>query len=221
MSNPFQVVHDFEAAVCEYTGAPYCVTTNSCTMALLLAAAWCRDRYNAPANMWADPIIEIPKKTYVGVPMSIINARCSVSFRHEEWLGDYQLKPYPIWDSARYFSADMYASGRFVCVSFHHSKILGDSQGGAILHDNSEADAWFRRARFDGRTEGVPPKEDTFACLSPHRGVRQSHNFVGWHCYISPDVASRLLWKLSRLPKVNKPLPNDDYPELDKMEVFR
>lgn len=37
--NPFQVVKDFERALCEYTGAPYAVTTTSCTMALLLAVA--------------------------------------------------------------------------------------------------------------------------------------------------------------------------------------
>ena len=37
MSKSFQVVRDFEAALCEYTGAPYAVAVNSCTMALLLA----------------------------------------------------------------------------------------------------------------------------------------------------------------------------------------
>jgi len=94
------------------------------------------------------------------------------------------------------------------CVSFHTSKILGDSQGGAILHDNAEADAWLRRARFDGRTEGVAPKDDNF-------------DMVGWHAYMSPDVAARLLWKLSVLPKHNEPLPNDDYPDLSQHEAFR
>lgn len=95
-----------------------------------------------------------------------------------------------------------------MCVSFHASKILGDTQGGAILHDDDEADAWLRRARFDGRTEGVAPKDDTFTQ-------------VGWHCYMSNDVAARLLLKLSVLPKDNAPLPNDDYPDLSKLEIFK
>jgi pseudaminic acid cytidylyltransferase len=70
-----------------------------------------------------------------------------------------------------------------ICVSFHWSKTLGEfRQGGAILHDNEEADAWLRRARFDGRTEGVAPKDDTSTLL----GVALLHG--------PADVAARLLW---------------------------
>ena len=203
MPNPFQVVRDFERAVCEYTGAPYCVTTNSCTMALLLACKWYREKTYDFAE-----VITIPSKTYVGVPMSIIHAGAEVAFREEEWLGVYQLSPLPVWDSARFFSSGMYIDGTMQCVSFHATKILGDTQGGAILHDNAEADRWFRRMRFDGRSEGVPPNKDTFT-------------EIGYHCYMSPDVAARLLHKLSVLPEHNRPLDNDDYPDLSMFGVFR
>ena len=203
MSNPFQVVRDFERAVCDYTGAPYCVTTNSCTMALLLAVKWYREQARDDAE-----VITIPSRTYVGVPMSIINAGAEVAFREEEWLGMYQLSPLPVFDSARWFSGGMYYPGQMQCVSFHATKTLGDTQGGAILHDNAEADRWFRRMRFDGRTEGVPPNKDCFT-------------EIGYHCYMSPDVAARLLHKLSVLPKHSKPLPNDDYPDLSMFKVFR
>jgi len=201
--NPYQVVRDFEAALCEYTGAKYAVTTNSCTMALLLVVAW--HLRNQPKD-FID--VSIPKRTYVSVPQSIIHAGGRPVFRDESWIGAYQLKPLPVLDSARRFTSGMYRAGQFQCVSFHASKILGDTQGGAILHDNDEADAWLRRARFDGRTEGVAPKDDTF-------------NQVGWHCYMSNDVAARLLLKLSVLPKHNEPLPNDLYPDLSQMEIFR
>jgi dTDP-4-amino-4,6-dideoxygalactose transaminase len=97
--------------------------------------------------------------------------------------------------------------GKMQCVSFHHSKILGDTQGGAILHDDPEADKWLRRARFDGRTEGVAPKDDDI--------------MLGYHCYMSPDVAARLLWKLSKLPLHNADLPNDDYPDLSQIQAFK
>lgn len=228
MSNPYQVVRDFEAALCEYTGAPYAVTTNSCTMALLLAVAW-HLQMNRPFGYSlarGHGVIEIPKRTYVSVPMSIIHAGGRPTFRDEDWRGAYQLKPLPVWDSARYFSRGMFPylqsedaerndngqadsiRRQMVCVSFHASKTLGDTQGGAILHDIPEADAWLRRARFDGRTEGVVPKDDDF---------RQ----IGWHCYMSPDVAARLLFKLHSLPRLNAPLPNDDYPDLSKMEIFK
>jgi len=204
MPNPFQVVRDFERAVCGYTGAPYCVTTNSCTMALLLACKWAFRDTGRVRNCG----VSIPSRTYVGVPMSIINAGGKVFFRDEEWLGMYRLSPLPIWDSARFFSSGMYVPGSMQCVSFHATKILGDTQGGAILLDNAEADRWFRRMRFDGRTEGVPPNKDTFT-------------EIGYHCYMSPDVAARLLHKLSVLPKRNEPLPNGDYPDLSMFKVFR
>ena len=195
--NPYQIVADFESALCEYVGARYAVTTNSCTMALLLACKW----YN-------EPVIEIPSRTYVSVPMSIIHAGGKPAFRDESWSGAYRLKPLPVWDSARRFTAGMYAPGQMQCVSFHASKILGHSQGGAILHDDPEADQWFRRARFDGRAQGVAPRYDDIT-------------MIGWHCYLSADVAAALLLKLHHLPRHNADLPNDDYPELSQMEVFR
>lgn len=204
----YKVVSQFEEALSDYTGAPYAVTTNSCTMALLLACAY---TLHGPSNngvVWP-PAIEIPKRTYVSVPMSILHVGGRVIFRDENWSGCYQLKPYPVWDCARRFTSGMAVSpNKFYCVSFHSSKILGDTQGGCILHHSTKADAWFRRARFDGRWEGIAPKDDHFSML-------------GWHCYMSPDVAARLLLKLSVLPKNNPDLPNDDYPDLSKMEIFK
>jgi dTDP-4-amino-4,6-dideoxygalactose transaminase len=201
MKNPYQVVRDFEAAVADYTGAPYVVAVNSCTMALTLALAW-HLRDGKPS------FVEIPKRTYVSVPMAIIHAGGQPTFRDQNWSGAYRLEPYPVFDCARAFTSGMYCPGDFQCVSFHAAKILADTQGGAILHDSPEADLWLRRARFDGRTEGVAPKDDTFTQ-------------IGWHCYMSPDVAARLLLKLSVLPKHNLQLPNDDYPDLSTMEIFK
>lgn len=209
MSNPFKVVAEFEAALCEYTGAPYAVAVNSCTMALLLAVKW-HVLENAPTEpmVYYKPRICIPKRTYVSVPMSIIHAGAEVAFRDEKWSGLYKLDPLPVWDCARFFTQDMYMPGQMMCVSFHTTKILGDTQGGAILLGNEEAYKWFKRMRFDGRTEGVPPHLDAIT-------------EVGYHCYMSPDVAARLLHKLSVLPKVNAPLPNDHYPDLSSFEVFK
>jgi len=227
-SNPHQVTRDFERAIAEYTGAPYVVAVNSCTAALTLAVAWhlrgsARAEYDDTFGVWSNEI-EIPKRTYISVPMAIIHAGGRPVFRDESWIGSYQLKPLPVWDSARWFSQGMYGangatiggpapfswygSGQFACVSFHASKTLGIEQGGAILHDNPEADAWFRKARFDGRTEGVAPKDDQF-------------DMIGWHCYMNPSTAAQGLLKLHSLPKHNEPLPNDEYPELDKLEIFK
>ena len=139
--------------------------------------------------------------------MSIIHAGGNVAFRDEDWTGAYQLKPYPIYDCARRFTSGMYFPGQFQCVSFHWSKILGLGQGGAILHDNPEADKWLRKVRFDGRTEGVDPKDDDI--------------IMGYHCYMSPETAAQGLMRLSLLPLHNPDLPNSDYPDLSRMEVFK
>lgn len=202
MPNPFKIIDDLEAALCEYTGAPYAVTVNSCTMAILLAVKWHYDKFYTVKR------IQCPKRTYVSVPMSIIHAGYKVEFIDEDWLGEYQLKPLPVWDSARRFTSGMYKLGQMQCVSFHATKTLGDTQGGAILLNNADAYEWLKRMRFDGRTQGVPPIADNFT-------------EIGYHCYMSPDVAARLLHKLSVLPFVNAPLPNDNYPDLSTFEVFK
>lgn len=198
MPSPYQVTRDFERALAHYTGAPYAVAVNSCTAALLLAILWQRKA----------GVIEIPRRTYVSVPCAIKLAGYSVAWRDEDWRGAYQLKPLPIWDCARRFTSGMYISGQFQCVSFSSSKILGIEQGGAILHDCFEADDWFRRMRFDGRTEGVLATEDTF-------------DLVGHHAIMLPSIAAQLLLKLYHLPQHNEDLPRVEYPDLSKHVAFK
>ena len=194
--NPHQVTKDFEAALCEYTGAKYAVATNSCTSALLLCCA-----------LHEVEEVTIPKHTYVGVAQSILNAGGRVSFSDKRWVGMYQLYPYPIIDAAKRTTRGMYIDGMYMCISLHVSKILGVDQGGVILHNDDEADELLRRMRFDGRSEGVSPKDDTF--------IR------GYHCYLSPSVAAQALWKLSTLPDYNEDLPMDDYGDLSVQEIFK
>ena len=209
MFSPYRIGRGFEAALAEYTGAPLVVTTTSCTMALLLALKWWMHTEWPQHEAEGIPRpIEIPKRTYIGVPMSILNAGCRVTFREEQWSGEYLLSPAAIWDSARRFTSGMYRPGMMQTVSFHWSKILGLGQGGAILHDNDEADVFLRKARFDGRTEGVPPSED-------------EPTFAGVHAYMMPRDAAEGLSRLAVLPRDNADLPWDDYPDLSKMEIFK
>lgn len=197
---PYEVTRRFESALCAYTGAPFAVALNSCSAALLLAVQWCDGGRRLT--------VQIPKRTYVSAACSIKLAGCKIAWRDEEWRGAYQLRPFPIMDSARRFASGMYREGLFQCVSFAAAKILGAEQGGAILHDNAEADAWFRRMRFDGRTEGVDPLEDTF-------------DLVGHHVLMIPSVAATLLVRLHHLPQHNADLPHYEYPALDKHPAFK
>jgi dTDP-4-amino-4,6-dideoxygalactose transaminase len=202
--NPHQVTKDFEMALCDYTGATYAVCVNSCTMALFLACKY--------LNVCE---VTLPKFTYQSVPMQIIHAGGTVRFEDRPWKGAYRLRPYPIYDAARRFTFDMFETiacrpleNNYVCVSFHASKILGLEQGGAILHDSKVADDWFRRARFDGRAEGVSPRDDL-------------HPILGYHCYMNPSTAAQGLLKLYSLPKHNEDLENSPYPDLSTWEIFK
>lgn len=209
-TNPHQVTADFERELCSYTGSKFAVCTNSCTMAILLALAWhipprCRliDRDKRPR-------VSMPKTGYFSVAQSIVHAGGWPVFRDEEWSGAYQLSPFPVWDSARRFTSSMYVKGQFQCVSFHASKILGLEQGGAILHDDEEADSWLRRSRMDGRTPGADPATDDY-------------NAIAWRCYMNPSTAAQGILKLWSMPAQNDDIPNlYDWPkDLSKLEVYR
>lgn len=190
---PYEVTRRFEQALCEYTGAPFAVAVNSCTAALLLALEW-----HFPT------IVELPKRTYVSVPHSVVHAGHKVEFYDESFAGVYQLRPLPIWDCALRFTSDMYTlSGQYLCISFAAAKILGIEQGGAILHDDPDFDQWARRMRFDGRTEGVDPHDDTF-------------DLVGHHCIMLPSIAAQGLLRIYHLPKHNPDQVRDDYPDLSR-----
>src|SRR3990167_8153032 len=207
--DPYRVTRDFESALSAYTGAPHVVCVNSCTAALMLAIEW-HHRPGADYPHLSDALnrVEIPRRTYVSVPCAIRLAGQAVTWRNEDWRGAYQLKPLPIWDCARRFTSGMYIAGQFQCLCFSAAKILGIEQGGAILHDNAEADPWFRKMRFDGRTEGVDPQEDTF-------------DLIGHHCIMLPSIAAQALLRLYHLPKDNPDMPEGHYPDLSKHSAFR
>ena len=203
-SNPYQVTRQLEEMLCAYTGAKFAVALNSASAALMLAVKWHTPNVSGPLVG-----VNIPRHTYVSVPCAILNAGPFwVTWRDEDWRGEYQLRPLPVWDSARRFTSMMYRAGQFQCVSFATSKILGVEQGGAILHDTAEADAWFRKMRFDGRTEGVDPREDTF-------------DVVGHHCIMLPSIAAQLVLKLHHLPLHNEDLPDYPYPDLSQHPAFK
>lgn len=193
---------DFEVALAEYAGAPYAVAVTSCTIAIFLALQWHKNR-SGPS-----PIIACPKYTYCSVPMQIIHAGAKINWVEDDWesRGWYTLYPTTVIDSARLLTSGMYKPHTLMCVSFHWTKHLGLGQGGAILTDSREAVTWLRKARFDGRTPGVPPSMDTF--------------MIGWHAYMSPRDAAEGITRLATLPQHNDPLPWDGYPDLSKQAVF-
>jgi len=197
---PYDIVEAFEKRVAEYTGAKYGVAVNSCTNALFLSCLY----FNV------DEVI-LPAHTYVGVAQSVINAGGKVKFKDYEWQGWYQLQPYWIIDSARRFRRNMYnefGHDNLICLSFHWFKHIPIGQGGMILTNKERDVKWFKGARFDGRTEGVPAKEDTF-------------QVPGYHCYMTPEQAARGLMFMENVKDEYEDLPETEYPDLSLQECFK
>lgn len=199
--NPFKIVQMFEEEVAEYTGAPYAVSVDSCTNALFLTCKFLEVSE-----------VTIPSQTYLSVPMSIIQAGGEVIFdktpKTNHWQGLYQLKPYPIYDSAKRFTSNMYKEGAYMCLSFHIKKSLGIGKGGMILTDNIDAVNWFKRARYEGRSEKFY-KEDNITSM-------------GWNMYMTPQEAAHGLCLMQNYPEHTDDVTEiNGYRDLTEFDFFK
>lgn len=164
-----KVTEEFEQDLCKYTGAPFAVAVDNMSNGLWLCLMY--------HNVKGKEVI-VRSHTYPSVPQEVILAGGKVVFEPSAptLKGMYQLKPYPIWDSALRFTHDMYKAGQMQCVSFTGQyKHLKLGKGGAVLLDNEEAYLWMKKARNSGRNE-----------CSYHV---DSITTIGRNCYMHPSVA--------------------------------
>ena len=205
VNNPFKVVQMFEEEIANYTGAPFAVSVDSCTNALFLSVHYCKQQLGKSD-------ITIPAKTYLSVPQSIVHAGCGVVFDKSveinNWKGIYQLKPYPVFDSAKRFTSGMYVPDTFMCLSFHVKKHLGLGKGGMILTDNEDAVRWFKKARYEGRNEVNYVDDDI--------------DMLGWNMYMTPQIATHGLSLMQNFPLHTEDLEeNGGYRDLTGFTVFK
>lgn len=191
----------FEEEIAEYAGSKYAVSVDSCTNALFLCCKYLDVKE-----------VTIPCKTYLSVPMSVLHSGAKVVFDKtpsiNHWNGVYQLKPYPIYDSAKRLTSNMYIKDSFMCLSFHIKKQLPIGKGGMILTDDADAVEWFKRARYEGRSE-VYYKEDNVKTL-------------GWNMYMTPQQASTGLALFQNYPEHNADLEEKNgYRDLTEFDVFK
>jgi len=199
--NPFKIVQMFEEEVANYTGAKYAVAVDSCTSALFLCMRYYRD------TQTYSPIVTIPSKTYLSVPQSIIHAGFKVNFDESlnDWKGIYQLAPYPIYDAAKRFTSGMYIEDSFMCLSFHIKKHLKIGKGGMILTNDTDAVEWFKKARYEGRSE-VPYKQDNISMM-------------GWNMYMTPVEGATGLSLMQDYPEHVDDL-TETYKDLTENDLF-
>lgn len=199
--NPYKIVQMFEEEMSWYTGAPYAISVDSCTNALFLSCKY----------LEVEEVI-IPSKTYLSVPMSIMQAGGTVTFdtrpTTNHWTGMYQLTPYPIYDAAKRLTSNMYIPGSFMCLSFHIKKKLGIGKGGMILTDNPDAAEWFKKARYEGRSEKFYKEDDI--------------DSIGWNMYMTPQEAAQGLALMQNYPEHNTDQGElNGYRDLTEFTLFK
>jgi hypothetical protein len=186
----FKALFDFEAALAEYTGAPYVVLTDGCTHALELCF-----RYDAVKQT------KFSAYTYLSVPMLMHHLGIKFAFTDETWSGEYQFENTRIWDSARRLEHGMYRPGQFQCLSFGWTKPLQLGKVGAVLTDDVNAYRHFSRQRADGRDLNIPWESET-------------ELIWGWHYCPTLESCER---GLELLPTVMPQSQKAIYPDLRKI----
>lgn len=174
-SDPRDVISIFEEKVAKFAGAKYGVAVDCCSHGLFLAM-----------NALCPYDVNIPRRTYVSVPMQVIHANCRLSFRDEDWSGVYQLAPYPIYDAAVRWRSGMYRGGIHV-VSFQLKKRIPIGRGGMVLTDNASLADEIRTMSYDGRDLTKPYDQD-------------DPEVAGYHYYMTPEDAARGIILMDRTP---------------------
>ena len=194
MSNPFDIITEFEQELASYTGARYAVMTDCCTHALELAFLATGFKKT-----------EFTPRTYISIPMMLHKIGVKYGYNKQEyWTGEYYFHHTNIWDSARALYPEMYKSGQIQCLSFGHNKPLTLGRGGAILLDDRDLYKQLKLMCYDGRDLSITPWET------------QKEFTLGYHYKPTPEEAERglkLLGDHDSLPKYY------EYPDLRKIII--
>jgi dTDP-4-amino-4,6-dideoxygalactose transaminase len=201
--NPFDLVHEFESQIAEYTGAPYATATDCCSHAIYLSLYYYKQQ--TPDLNY----ISLPKNTYVSVAMQALHLDLDVNFIDKVWSGCYNIGNTNVVDSAARLYRNCYQSGTSQCLSFQFKKILSTVRGGMILTDDKNFYNWCQRAVHDGRDMSVPYEDDNIT-------------FAGWHYFMTPETAELGLSRLQVLSDNNADCAGSHtYPDISYVKDFK
>ena len=196
-NDPFDVVEIFEQKVATFFGADHGIAVDCCSHGLFLCLKY----------MNAEGVVKVPRYTYASVPMQIEHAGCKVKLTDEKWENDYQLKPYPIWDSAALWSLGSFKEN-FSVVSFQIKKPLCIGKGGMILTNDKNAAEQLKIMRHDGRDNVVNQTECDIKS-------------IGYHYYMTPEDAARGIIIFDNLKDIETFPSWKNYIDLTKYSYFR
>ena len=198
--NPFDAIFDFESALAEYVGAPYCITTDSCTHAMEVALRLTHKQEK----------IIIPAHTYLSVPMTLHKLNIPYTMLNVDWweFFGYHLLGSNVYDYARRWMPDMYHEGQIQCVSFGRTKPIEIGTGGAIFTDSKELYESASKMRYDGRDIRISPwsAQKTFT--------------VGYHYYLRPEdcITGMNILQSGKFTKQTRD-KHYNYPDCSKLEI--
>ena len=194
----FKVIKKFEEEIASFFGSPYAVAVDCCTHSIELCL-----RYNK-VNKFT-----IPRRTYLSVAFLGHKLNIDFDWKDEKWVDYYYLGGTNIIDAAVLWKSNSYIPNTFMCLSFQFQKHLSLGRGGMILTDNISARNALKKMSYDGRDPNKPWRE-------------QNINSIGYHYYMTPEIAEL---GLEKLPNAIKNQPKqwvlEDWPDLKKMDIFK
>jgi dTDP-4-amino-4,6-dideoxygalactose transaminase len=202
-SDAREVVDIFEKKVARFAGSKYAVAVDCCSHGIFLSLMYLIDK----GEIDKKTVITIPRRTYVSIPMQILNAGVYMKLEDSRWVGVYNLKGTRIWDGAVRWTEGMFVGGNALqVVSFQIKKRIPIGRGGMILTDDKRAYDKLKLISYDGRDLNVPYD-------SPDHVKR-----IGYHMYMTPEDAARGIILMDNTPLVNEDSANwESYPDVEQM----
>ena len=206
-SDPIDIIDIFEKKVAKFAGSKYAIAVNSASSGIFLCLKHYQNTYGNQKDF--PTTITVPSRTYISVPMTVINAGFKVKFEDIKWKGIYDLEPFNLVDGATRWTKNMYVGdGALQVVSFQIKKRVPIGAGGMILTDNKKEYEWLKLASHDGRNMNVHYGDDEFAV-------------IGWHMNMIPEDAARGILLMDSLPEVNEDVYGwENYYDISKRKVF-
>ena len=206
-NDPRDIIDIFENKIAKFANCKHAILVDCCTNGIFLSLKYLQEI----EELKKTDIIEIPKRTYVSVPMQIMALGNEVLYKDVEWQGLYQIGNTRVWDSAVRWTKDMYiGNDQLQVISFQIKKRLPIGKGGVVLTNDSKAAEWLKFASYDGRDlTSKYDSEEHIKCL-------------GYHFYMTPEDAARGILLMDSIPEINDDSGNYTmYPDITQYRFFK